>query len=79
MRQRNRLKGEIRALTAEGRISAIVLGSLPFAMAGFLYATNPQYISTLFTSTFGYIAVGVGLVLMLAGLLWLRRIVNIEV
>jgi tight adherence protein B len=79
MRQRNRLKGEIRALTAEGRISAIVLGALPFAMAGFLFATNPQYISTLFTSTFGYIAVGVGLVLMLAGMLWLRRIVNIEV
>jgi tight adherence protein B len=79
MRQRNRLKGEIRALTAEGRISAIVLGLLPFAMAGFLYATNPQYISTLFTSTFGYIAVGVGLVLMAAGILWLRRIVNIEV
>ncbi|HJQ94493.1 MAG TPA: VWA domain-containing protein [Acidimicrobiia bacterium] len=79
MRQRNRLKGEIRALTAEGRISAIVLGLLPFAMAGFLFATNPQYISTLFTETFGYIAVGVGLVLMAAGILWLRRIVNIEV
>jgi tight adherence protein B len=79
MRQRNRLKGEIRALTAEGRISALVLGSLPFAMAGFLYATNPTYIGTLFTTTFGFIAMGVGLILMAAGILWLRRIVNIEV
>jgi tight adherence protein B len=79
MRQRNRLKGEIRALTAEGRISALVLGALPFAMAGFLFATNPAYISTLFTSTFGFIAIGVGLVLMAAGIIWLRRIVNIEV
>lgn len=79
MRQRNRLKGEIRALTAEGRISAIVLGILPFAMAGFLYATNPDYIGTLFTSTFGYVAIGVGVLLMIAGIIWLRRIVNIEV
>ena len=79
MRQRNRLKGEIRALTAEGRISAVVLGLLPFAMALFLFGSNPEYIGTLFTTTFGYIAIGVGLVLMAAGILWLRRIVNIEV
>jgi tight adherence protein B len=79
MRQRNRIKGEIRALTAEGRISALVLGLLPFAMAGFLFATNPEYIGTLFTETFGFIAIGVGLILMTAGILWLRRIVNIEV
>ena len=79
MRQRNRLKGEIRALTAEGRISAIVLGILPFAMAGFLWSTNPEYIGTLFTTTFGFVAIGVGLLLMTAGIIWLRRIVNIEV
>lgn len=79
MRHRNRLKGEIRALTAEGRISAIVLGLLPFTMAGFLYATNRPYIATLFTNTFGIIAVVVGLLLMVAGGIWLRKIVNIEV
>lgn len=79
MRQRNRLKGEIRALTAEGRISAIVLGLLPFAMAGFLFASNPDYIGTLFTNTFGIVAIVVGLLLMLAGIIWLRKIVNIEV
>jgi tight adherence protein B len=79
MRHRNRLKGEIRALTAEGRISAIVLGLLPFTMAGFLYATNRPYIATLFENTFGIIAVVVGLLLMVAGGIWLRKIVNIEV
>jgi len=79
MRHRNRLKGEIRALTAEGRISAIVLGALPFTMAGFLYATNRPYIATLFENTFGIIAVIIGGLLMLAGGIWLRKIVNIEV
>ena len=79
MRGRNRLKGEIRALTAEGRISAIVLGILPFAMGGFLWATNPDYIGTLFESTFGIVALIAGSLLMLAGGIWLRKIVNIEV
>jgi tight adherence protein B len=79
MRQRNRLKGEIRALTAEGRISAIVLGILPFAMGGFLYASNPEYIGTLFSTTFGIVALIAGGLLMVAGGIWLRKIVNIEV
>ena len=79
MRQRNRLKGEIRALTAEGRISAIVLGCLPFAMGGFLWASNPSYIGTLFEHTMGLVALAAGGLLMLAGGIWLRKIVNIEV
>lgn len=79
MRQRNRLKGEIRALTAEGRISAIVLSALPFVMALFLYTSNREYLMLLFTNTFGIIAVIAGGILMLAGIFWLRRIVNIEV
>ncbi len=79
MRQRNRLKGEIRALTAEGRISAIVLGILPFAMGGFLYASNPDYIKTLFETTFGIVALIAGGLLMIAGGIWLKKIVDIEV
>ena len=79
MRARNRLKGEIRALTAEGRISAIVLGILPFAVAGFLAANNPDYLRPLFDTLFGQIAIGVGVLLMVAGIWWLKKIVDIEV
>jgi tight adherence protein B len=79
MMQRNRLRGEIRALTAEGRISAFVLGSLPFVMSLFLWTTNRTYLMTLFTETLGIVAVIAGGLLMLAGIIWLRRIVNIEV
>jgi tight adherence protein B len=79
MMARNRLRGEIMALTAEGRISAIVLGGLPFAIGGFLFVSNPDYMSPLFASTTGLIAIGVGLMLMAMGMLWLRKIVNIEV
>lgn len=79
MRARNRLKGEIRALTAEGRISAFVLGSLPFALFGFLWMSNRDYLLPLLESTFGLIAIGVGLILMAGGVFWLKKIVDIEI
>lgn len=79
MRARNRLKGEIRALTAEGRISAFVLGSLPFAMGLFLWTTNREYLQPLLNETFGRIAIGVGLLLMAGGIFWLKKIVDIEI
>ncbi len=79
MLARNRLKGEIRALTAEGRISAIVLGSLPFSLGGFLWFTNRDYILPLFESTFGRVAVVVGVFLMAAGIFWLKKIVDIKI
>ena len=79
MRSRNRLKGEINALTAEGRISAIVLGSLPFLLFGFLWTSNREYLLPLVENVFGQIAVGVGVVLMAAGLYWMKKIVDIEI
>lgn len=79
MRARNRLKGEIKALTAEGRISAFVLGALPFAMALFLWTTNRDYLQPLLDSSFGLIAIGVGLLLMGGGIFWLVKIVDIEI
>ncbi len=79
MRARNRLKGEIVALTAEGRISAIVLGSLPFFLFGFLWFSNRDYLLPLLESSFGRIAIGVGLLLIAAGIWWLKKIVDIEI
>ena len=79
MRARNRLKGEIKALTAEGRISALVLGSLPFILFGFLWATNRDYLEPLITNVFGQIAIGVGILLMAGGLFWLKKIIEIEI
>ena len=79
MRARNRLKGEIRALTAEGRISAFVLGSLPFALFAFLWFSNRDYLLPLIESTFGLMAIGAGLILMGGGVFWLKKIVDIEI
>jgi tight adherence protein B len=79
MLSRNRLKGEIRALTAEGRISAFVLGSLPFALAIFLWFTNREYLLPLIESPTGRIAIIAGALLMAGGIFWLKKIVDIEI
>ena len=79
MLQRNRLRREVKALTAEGRISAIVLGAMPLGLFAFLFATNRQYLDPLITETVGRVAIGIGIGLLIVGAMWLRRITIIEV
>ena len=79
MVERNRLRREMKALTAEGRISAIVLGGLPIFLFIFLYFTNKEYLEPLLTTFPGFIALagaGVGLVM---GVMWLRKIVTVDI
>jgi tight adherence protein B len=79
MTQRERIRGEIKALTAEGRFSGWVLGVFPIGFAGFLYIVQPNYISVLFEETIGLVACGISLVMTGVGFLWLRKILQIEV
>jgi tight adherence protein B len=79
MTQRERIRLEIKALTAEGRFSGWVLGIFPIAFAGVLYVVQPAYISTLFGNTMGIMAlIGSG-VMTFFGFIWLRKILQIEV
>ena len=79
MTQRERIRGEIKALTAEGRFSGWILGIFPMAFAGVLYIVQPDYISVLFDATMGLVALGVSLVMTGIGFIWLRKILAIEV
>ena len=79
MTLRMRMRREIRTLTAEGRISAYVLGLLPVAIGLFIYSTNRAYIMELFHTSAGRIAVLGAAVLELVGFIWMFRIVKIEV
>jgi len=79
MTQRERIRGEIKALTAEGRFSGWILGIFPIAFAGVLYVVQPDYISALFSATEGLVACGVAAVMTGVGFLWLRKILVIEV
>jgi tight adherence protein B len=79
MIERERLRRDVKALTAEGRMSAIVLGCLPPGLAMVFYATNPGYIRVLFTHLGGQIALGVAVFAMLIGFFWMKKIVDIKV
>ena len=65
-------------MTAEGRISAIVLAILPFALGVFMWTTNRNYIDPLFSTTGGRVGLVVALGLLVAGVSWIRSIVNVE-
>ena len=75
VRERFRIKGKIRVLTAEGRMEATVLLALPPVVFGLIYFLNPGYASILFEHPkviWGMAA------FMLVGLVWIRRIINFD-
>jgi tight adherence protein B len=79
LRERATLRRHIKVLTAEGRLSAWVLALLPFAIALYMFAVNPRYLSLLWRSTYGIIMLIVAGALMVAGILWMKKIVDIDV
>ena len=79
IRERVRIQGEIKTLTAQGQITGNVLAGLPFALTGVLYLLNREYMARMFTTTCGWIMSGVSLVTIALGYYIMRRIVDIEV
>jgi tight adherence protein B len=79
MTHRERLRREVKSLTAEGRMSAIVLSIFPPAFALMLFLLQPDYMKLLFQETIGIICLVGGGILSVVGWFWLARIVKIEV
>lgn len=78
IRQRSQLRRQVKSLSAEGQLSAIILGALPFVMFLILFTVNRPYVMTLFTTSPGLVMVAAGVVLLIVGLLWLRKTVQIK-
>ncbi len=78
MVQRNRLRREMKALTAEGRISAIVLSLLPVGLFLFISIANPDYMEPLLTSTIGLAVLVGGIVFIGIGIFWMQQIVKVD-
>ena len=77
--ERIRMKREVLALTAQGRMSAVVLALLPMALAAFLFSVNHDYFDPLLASPMGKIAIGIALLMELLGYLVIKKIVDIDV
>ena len=79
IRERERLRRELRTLTAEGRLSGWVLGLMPFAIGSFLALRSPEYLEPLYQTGKGLAMVSVSAALLVVGTLWMRKIVKVEV
>jgi len=79
MRERTLIKGQVRVHSAEGRISAKVLIALPFLITGYLLAFRPNYLKPLVDTNVGVALIAGGAVLLVAGIVWIRNMVRLEV
>ena len=86
IRERIRIKGEIRTLTAQQRLSGYVVGFLPIGLAGFLFVAAPNFMEPMFQKPpdafglpLGVVILAMGAFMMFLGFLFIRKIVDIEV
>ena len=79
MREREYLRRQVKSLSAEGRLSAWILGGLPPAFVSYLSLTNPGYLKPLVETALGWLMIGTMVVLMAVGSFWMSRMVKVEV
>lgn len=79
IRERIRIKAEIKTITAQARMSGMVIALMPVGLAFLLASLNRDYFSLLWTTTVGKVMVGMAIVLELIGWTIIRKIVNIRI
>jgi tight adherence protein B len=75
---RERMRREVKALTAEGRISAIVLAGLPPIIGAIISVINPGYMAPMYHNFLGQIALGVGTVMIIVGYWFMMKMIQVE-
>jgi tight adherence protein B len=79
IREKFKLLGKIQTLAAEGKLSAIILCALPFLIAAWIRFTSPEYMNLLFTDPMGRKMVAIAVVLMILGIIFMKKIIDIKV
>jgi tight adherence protein B len=75
---RNRLRREVRALTAEGRVTAAILGALPLVIGAALYVLNPAYMQVMFDRSIGKIVLAGSGLWAIVGFFWMKKIITVN-
>jgi len=78
LRERAKLQRQIKTLTAESRLSAIILIILPFGIAGMIGIVNPGYLKPIYQTSLGLVMLGIAFVLLIVGVLWMRKIARLD-
>jgi Flp pilus assembly protein TadB len=78
MRERASLRRHVRALSAEGRMSAYILIALPILIGCWLFISSPDYMRPLYTTPLGLVMLAGAVILMAVGSFWMSRIIKVE-
>ena len=79
VRQRAQLQREVRALSAEGRVSALILMVLPVAIFAFFFLTRREYVEVFWTEPAGWIMLGALALILSIGAIWMQRVTKIDI
>jgi tight adherence protein B len=79
VRERDAVRRQIRVLSAEGRLSIGILACLPFLVTLYMAKVNPDYLNLLFSTRVGQVMVATAACLEAVGIVWMKKIVNIDV
>jgi tight adherence protein B len=79
MRERIRLRGQVKIYTAQGRVTGWVISALPFILFGLISLFNPGYTKILYTDPLGVRLIYVGIIMMVIGAFVIRKIINVKV
>jgi tight adherence protein B len=79
MTARERLRRDVDALTAEGKVSAMVLGLLPLGLGAAMFVINPEYIGVLFSEKLGNMMLAGATLLAFFGFWWMKKLIEIDV
>lgn len=78
LRDRKKLDGKIKAMSAEAKASAGIIGSLPFVVCALIYITTPDYILVLFNHPTGHMILGGAAIWMSMGIMVMRNMINFD-
>jgi tight adherence protein B len=78
LRDRKKMKGKIKAMSTEARVSAAIIGALPIAVMSLVYMSSPDYITVLWTERLGQLMLAASAVWMSIGIMVMRKMINFK-
>lgn len=79
IRERETIRRQVKVLSAEGRLSIYILVGLPIGIAFYIGMVNPEYLGLLWTTRIGVVMSTLAVTLLVTGLMWMRKVVRIDV
>jgi tight adherence protein B len=79
IRSRKMMREKIQAMSSEAKASAMIIGSLPFAVGMLVFLTTPEYIMELFRTETGHVILAAGSTLMFSGIMVMKKMINLDI